>query len=199
MFGVGTGEILLILVIAMLVVGPERMVEFSRTMGRMIAQFRHTTDEATKEFREAFSFEELQDLKKEVESAAAETNAVLRSAADDTNAVLRGDGSRAPSLPASASAQGAIPAKGAAEPVEKVTLKEVLGDELVDGEIEVEAPAQPVPAEAQAGPAAEAAEAISLDVASLVPEDPDVEPTTIETVEVAPQEESTPSPEAIKG
>ncbi len=193
MFGVGTGEILLILVIAMLVVGPERMVEFSRTMGRMIAQFRHTTDEATKEFREAFSFEELQDLKKEVESAAAETNAVLRSAADDTNAVLRGDGSRAPSLPAPASAQRAT------EPVETVTLREVLGDELVDGEIEVEAPAQPVPAEAQAGPAAEAAEAISLDVASLVPEDPDVEPTTIETVEVAPQEESTPSPEVIKG
>ena len=57
MFGVGTGEILAILVIAMVVVGPERMVEFASKMGRFIAQFRQQTDSVTKEFREAFSLE----------------------------------------------------------------------------------------------------------------------------------------------
>ncbi|MEA3407422.1 MAG: twin-arginine translocase TatA/TatE family subunit [Chloroflexota bacterium] len=57
MFGIGTGEILLILVIAMLVVGPERMVSFARDAGRLLAEFHQETDSVTKEFREALSVE----------------------------------------------------------------------------------------------------------------------------------------------
>ncbi|MBN1400574.1 MAG: twin-arginine translocase TatA/TatE family subunit [Anaerolineae bacterium] len=57
MFGVGTGEILLILVIAMLVVGPERMVTFARQLGQWIAKFRQETDSVTAEFREALSLD----------------------------------------------------------------------------------------------------------------------------------------------
>jgi sec-independent protein translocase protein TatB len=66
MFGVGTGEILVILVIAMLVVGPERMVVFARQLGEWIAKFRQETDSVTAEFREALSL----DLE-ESESVAA--------------------------------------------------------------------------------------------------------------------------------
>ncbi len=53
MFGIGTGELILILVIAMLVVGPERMVEYSRRGGRLLAKIRAQTSEVSKEFREA--------------------------------------------------------------------------------------------------------------------------------------------------
>jgi sec-independent protein translocase protein TatB len=60
MFGVGTGEILLILVIAMLVVGPEKMVEFASTLGHMVAKLREETDSVTREFREALNTEAAQ-------------------------------------------------------------------------------------------------------------------------------------------
>jgi len=186
MFGVGTGEILLILVIAMLVVGPERMVEFSRTMGRMIVQLRHTTDEATKEFREAFAVDELKELKKELESGVVESSDVAPAA---TPALP------APESPGSAGASA--PAEVSPEPAETVTLKEVLGDELVDGEIEVEPAAETPATIARSEPAAEASEAISIELTSLVPEDPDVAPTIIETAEMVPQE-PVPSPEAAE-
>lgn len=55
MFGIGTGELILILVIAMLVVGPERMVEYSRRGGRLLAKIRAQTSEVSKEFREALN------------------------------------------------------------------------------------------------------------------------------------------------
>ncbi len=60
MFGIGTGELLLILVIAMVVFGPERMVELAGEIGRMLAKLREETDEVTREFREiqdSFSLE----------------------------------------------------------------------------------------------------------------------------------------------
>lgn len=190
MFGVGTGEILLILVIAMLVVGPERMVEFSRTMGRMIAQFRHTTDEATKEFREAFSVEELQDLKKEVQAASADITSAM--SMDTPSATV----AKPPTTGAKVQ-DAAVPEKVLVGPTETVTLKEVLGDELVDGEIEIAAPAPLIAMQPQQEPAIESSEAVSIELASLVPEDPDVEPTIIEVVEMAPQE-SAPSPEVTK-
>ena len=56
-FGVGLGEILAILVIAMLVVGPERMVQFSQQLGSFVGKLRRETDGITKEFREAFSLD----------------------------------------------------------------------------------------------------------------------------------------------
>ena len=62
MLGIGTGEIILILVIAVLVVGPERMVVFARQAGRLLAQFRQQSDSMTKEFREALALEELDKL-----------------------------------------------------------------------------------------------------------------------------------------
>jgi sec-independent protein translocase protein TatB len=180
MFGIGTGEILLILVIAMLVVGPERMVEFSRSMGRMVAQFRRTTDEATKEFKEAFAVDEIQDLtkglKQEIESAGT-TPATAAPAVTAAAPAMS-----APDSPAGTEATS--PQEIPAEPIDTVTLTEVLADELVDGEIEVEAPTEPV--EAQVLP--EATEGIAIEVASLVPEDPDVEPTTIEAVEMVSEE-----------
>ncbi|MFP3895424.1 MAG: twin-arginine translocase TatA/TatE family subunit [Anaerolineales bacterium] len=57
MFGIGTGEVLLILIIATLVIGPEQMVSFARDMGQLLAKFRQETDSVTEEFREALSME----------------------------------------------------------------------------------------------------------------------------------------------
>jgi len=53
MFGIGTGEILLLLLIALIVLGPERMPKLARDLGRAMAEFRKTSDELRSEFLNA--------------------------------------------------------------------------------------------------------------------------------------------------
>jgi sec-independent protein translocase protein TatB len=53
MFGIGTGELLLILVIALLVLGPERMPKVARDVGRVVGELRRTSDELREEFLNA--------------------------------------------------------------------------------------------------------------------------------------------------
>lgn len=53
MFGIGTGEILLLLLIALIVLGPERMPKLARDLGRAVAEFRKTSDELRGEFLNA--------------------------------------------------------------------------------------------------------------------------------------------------
>ncbi len=53
MFGIGTGELMLLLVIALVVLGPERMPRLARDLGRALAEFRKTSDELRTEFLNA--------------------------------------------------------------------------------------------------------------------------------------------------
>jgi Tat protein translocase TatB subunit len=81
MFGIGTGEIIAILVITALVVGPEKMVEMAGQLGRMVAKLRQQTDSMSKEFREALSLEELQEALDEAKREAGELGSVLQGTA----------------------------------------------------------------------------------------------------------------------
>jgi sec-independent protein translocase protein TatB len=56
MFGIGTGELLLLLLIALIVLGPERMPKLARDLGRAMAEFRKTSDELKNEFLNADKF-----------------------------------------------------------------------------------------------------------------------------------------------
>jgi len=56
MFGIGTGELLLLLVIALIVLGPERMPKLARDLGRAMAEFRKTSDELRSEFLNADTY-----------------------------------------------------------------------------------------------------------------------------------------------
>jgi Tat protein translocase TatB subunit len=53
MFGIGTGELLLLLVIALIVLGPERMPRAARDLGRVLGELRRTSDELREEFLNA--------------------------------------------------------------------------------------------------------------------------------------------------
>ena len=49
MFGLGFGEIILIMVVVLLVFGPEKLPEIARTLGRSMAELRRTVDEVKNE------------------------------------------------------------------------------------------------------------------------------------------------------
>ncbi|MEP7003537.1 MAG: twin-arginine translocase TatA/TatE family subunit [Chloroflexota bacterium] len=53
MFGIGTGELLLLLIVALIVLGPERMPKLARDLGRAVAEFRKTSDQLRGEFLNA--------------------------------------------------------------------------------------------------------------------------------------------------
>lgn len=53
MFGIGTGELLLLLLLALLVLGPERMPRLARDIGRTVGDLRKTSDELRQEFLNA--------------------------------------------------------------------------------------------------------------------------------------------------
>jgi Tat protein translocase TatB subunit len=51
-FGIGAPELVVIMVVALLVLGPERLPDMARTIGRTVYEFRKVTGEATSVFRE---------------------------------------------------------------------------------------------------------------------------------------------------
>jgi Tat protein translocase TatB subunit len=53
MFGIGIPEIMLILVIALIVLGPERMPQVARDLGKVVGDLRRTSDELRDEFLNA--------------------------------------------------------------------------------------------------------------------------------------------------
>ena len=79
MFGMGMPEILLILAIALIVLGPKKLPEIAKSLGRGIAEFKKATSdfkqsmEVDNDFKEAK--ETLQGMKKDVEQSVRNTMA----------------------------------------------------------------------------------------------------------------------------
>jgi TatA/E family protein of Tat protein translocase len=62
MFGIGMPELLLILGLALIVLGPKKLPELARALGKGMAEFRRATDELKSEFRQ---------MEREVDDASA--------------------------------------------------------------------------------------------------------------------------------
>ncbi len=56
MLGIGAEELLLVLVVALLVLGPERLPRMARDVGRVVGDLRRTSDEFREEFLQADKF-----------------------------------------------------------------------------------------------------------------------------------------------
>jgi sec-independent protein translocase protein TatB len=101
--GVGPFELLLILVIATIVLGPERMAQAGRTAGRLYAQYRlrwqKDVDEMTRELRRELAMlqQEVEESRQTAESEIKSAQTVLENVADavdgeikDTQTALKG-------------------------------------------------------------------------------------------------------------
>lgn len=60
MFGIGPEELVLVLIVALLVLGPERLPRIARDVGRVVGELRRTSDEFRSEFLQADKFLERQ-------------------------------------------------------------------------------------------------------------------------------------------
>ncbi len=68
MFGIGMPELLVIAVIALLVVGPKKLPDIAKALGKGLAEFRKVTADATDTIKETLKTDELKDeLKKDVD------------------------------------------------------------------------------------------------------------------------------------
>jgi len=65
-------EIILVLIVAMLVLGPEKIPEFARKFGRFVRHFRKITDSVTSDFRKAIALDEEEEENKKATAGVRE-------------------------------------------------------------------------------------------------------------------------------
>ncbi|HEX7926927.1 MAG TPA: Sec-independent protein translocase protein TatB [bacterium] len=83
MFGIGMSEFLVILIIGLVVVGPKQLPEVARTLGKLFAQFKRTTNDLKEQVdREVRQFSEMEEVKEFRRSMEDEMNGV-KSAAEE--------------------------------------------------------------------------------------------------------------------
>ena len=74
LFGIGPGELLLILILALIVFGPRRLPEIGRNLGQMMRELREASEEITDQFRQEMeaTSDELQATSEAINSKAKE-------------------------------------------------------------------------------------------------------------------------------
>lgn len=95
MGNLGFAELLVIVVVALLVFGPERLPEMARQAGRALARFRQETSRSVAELKEAA---DLEDLGRELSSVRSELRSLTREI-PGTRSPGRPDGKRSSAHP----------------------------------------------------------------------------------------------------
>lgn len=81
MFGMGAGEILIILIIAFLLFGPKQLPEIGRQVGKAVKGFKETTDELRKTVEP-----EINMIQQEVKTVELDLQASMKAAENEITA-----------------------------------------------------------------------------------------------------------------
>jgi sec-independent protein translocase protein TatB len=117
MFDIGFSELLVIAVVALLVIGPERLPKVARTAGHLFGRLQRYVNDVKSDIQRELELDELKKLRSQFEDAARsveqsvnEVGREINAATDDLNRSIAGDapapGTAPAALPDGASAVG---------------------------------------------------------------------------------------------
>ena len=89
MFDIGFSEIVVIAVVALIVLGPERLPKAARTMGHLFGRLQRYVNDVKSDINREMELEELKKLQQEVKSAAHEIQSSVTSAASSVESGMR--------------------------------------------------------------------------------------------------------------
>jgi sec-independent protein translocase protein TatB len=123
MFDVGFSEIVVIAVVALIVIGPERLPKVARTLGHMFGRLQRYVNEVKADINREMEFDELRKLKTEVQSAARDIEQSMTSAVHEVETGVRSveaqlNAAEAANATPGATDAGAAPASPAAPPAQ---------------------------------------------------------------------------------
>jgi len=88
-FDIAFSEIVVIAVVALIVIGPERLPRVARTLGHMFGRFQRYVNQVKADISREMELDELRRLKTEVQSAARELESSVSNAAREAESGLR--------------------------------------------------------------------------------------------------------------
>jgi sec-independent protein translocase protein TatB len=89
MFDVGFSEIVLVAVVALIVIGPERLPKAARTMGLLFGRLQRYVSDVKADISREMELDELRKLQKQVQGAAQEFKTSVESAAHNVQQGVR--------------------------------------------------------------------------------------------------------------
>lgn len=89
MFDIGFSELVLIAVVALIVLGPERLPKVARTMGHLFGRLQRYVSEVKADVSREIQLDELRKLQTQLEESARKAEATMREEAARTEAQLR--------------------------------------------------------------------------------------------------------------
>src|SRR3954463_14158889 len=89
MFDFGFSEIMVIAVVALIVIGPERLPKTARTVGLLFGRLQRYVNDVKADISREMELDELRRLKSEMQGAARDLESTVKGAANDMAAGVR--------------------------------------------------------------------------------------------------------------
>ncbi|MBK6395112.1 MAG: twin-arginine translocase subunit TatB [Betaproteobacteria bacterium] len=90
MFDIGFTGIVVIAVVALIVIGPERLPKTARTLGHLFGRLQRYVNDVKSDISREMELEELRKLQQEMKSAASDLESSMTAAARDVESGMRG-------------------------------------------------------------------------------------------------------------
>jgi len=129
MFDIGFSELVVIAVVALIVIGPERLPKAARTMGHLFGRLQRYVNDVKADINREIELDELRKLKTEVQTAASELKSSVETIGNEVESGAR-DVER--DLNAIATSSGDIPDAEPPRLMEPAPLPNEPGGELGD-------------------------------------------------------------------
>ncbi|MSP96734.1 MAG: Sec-independent protein translocase subunit TatB [Betaproteobacteria bacterium] len=100
MFDVGFSEMMVIAVVALIVIGPERLPKVARTLGHLVGRLQRYVNDVKADINREMELEELRKLKDEFQHSAQNLEQTIHSEVQRTEAEVRAVAEQAVSPPA---------------------------------------------------------------------------------------------------